>query len=184
MNISLNKRLFALAFAIAITSSLLVACGGDDDNTSKTTAPTSAATTKASATPLSVAGTTTVKPTAIATTAAATATAAPTGAASGLGGIWGGEYVSTSTPGSTGTFILEWTQSGSALSGTISVANSECVTEGTITGTVAGSQITFGAVQGTYAIAYEGTVSGDSMSGTYSSPSCGNAAGTWQAAKQ
>jgi hypothetical protein len=185
MNILSNWRLLALALAIAVISSLLVACGGDD-NTSKTAAPTSVATTKASATPVAVAGTATAKPTTIATTAAATptATAASTDAAFGLGGIWGGEYVSTSTPGSTGTFILDWTQTGSALSGTISVTNTPCVSEGTITGTVEGSQITFGAVEGAYSIAYEGTVSGDSMSGTYSSPSCGNAAGTWQAAKQ
>lgn len=45
MNIFSNKRLLAVAFAIAVTSALLVACGGDDD--AATTAPTSIATTKA-----------------------------------------------------------------------------------------------------------------------------------------
>ena len=180
MHILLNKRLLALAFAIAMTTSLFAACGGDD-NASPTAVKTSAATIKAStaatASSATAAATSTPKPTTAASTAA---TAAP----SGLGGIWGGEYVSTSTPGSTGTFILDWTQTGSALAGTISVTASACITEGTITGTTDGTSITFGAVEGAYSIAYEGTVSDDTMSGTYSSPSCGNAAGTWQAAKQ
>jgi hypothetical protein len=184
MHIPLNKRLLALSFAVVIMGSLFAACGGDD-NASPTAVKTSAATTQASAAATASSATAVVTSTPKQTTAASTAaTAAPTVAASGLGGIWGGEYVSTSTPGSTGTFILDWTQTGSALSGTISVTASQCVTEGTITGTTDGATITFGAVQGTYAIAYEGTVSGDTMSGTYSSPSCGNAAGTWQAAKQ
>lgn len=181
MHILLSKRLLALSFAVVIIGSLFAACGGDDDSASPTAVKTSAANTQSSTAATASSATAAVTSTPKPTTAA---TGAPTEAASGLGGIWGGEYVSTSTPGSTGTFILDWTQSGSALSGTISVANSECVSEGTITGTTDGATITFGAVQGTYAIAYEGTVSGDSMSGTYSSPSCGNAAGTWQAAKQ
>jgi hypothetical protein len=176
MHIPLNKRLLALSFAVVIMGSLFAACGGDD-SASPTAVKTSAATTQASTAATASSATAAVTSTPKPTTAA---TAAPTG----LGGIWGGEYVSTSTPGSTGTFILDWTQTGSALSGTISVTASQCVTEGTITGTTDGATITFGAVEGTYAISYEGTVSGDTMSGTYSSPSCGNAAGTWQAAKQ
>ena len=179
MNISLSKRVLALAFAIAITSSLFAACGGDDDNASPTAVKTSAATIQAST--AATASSATAAATSTPTTAA---TAAPTDQASGLAGTWNGAYESTSTPGSTGTFILDWTQTGSALSGTISVTASQCVSEGTITGTTDGATITFGAVQGAYSIAYEGTVSGDSMSGTYTSPSCGNAAGTWTADKQ
>lgn len=182
MSVPSSKQVLALSLGIfLIIGALGAACGGDDDN-SKTTGPTSAVTTKASATPVVVAGTTTAKPTKAAATPADTS--APTAATSGLAGIWGGDYASTSTPGSTGTFIIDWTQTGSTLGGTISVTNTPCVTEGTITGTVEGEQITFGAVEGAYSIAYEGTVSGDTMSGTYSSPSCGNAAGTWEAAKQ
>jgi hypothetical protein len=185
MNISLGKRVLALSFAVAIIGSLFAACGGDDDNSSPTTAAASTATieasTAATASSATAAATSTPQPTTAASTAA---TAAPTDAASGLAGTWNGAYESTSDPGSTGTFVLDWTQTGSALSGTISVTNTPCVAEGTITGTTDGTTITFGAVQGAYSIAYEGTVSGDTMSGTYSSPSCGNAAGTWTANKQ
>ena len=105
---------------------------------------------------------------ATATSEAVTATDEP----SGLAGMRSGTYESTSTPGSTGTFVLDWTQTGSALIGTISVANSECVSEGTITGTTDGSTITFGAGgRNLFGIAYEGTVIGrHDVRPTYSSP--------------
>jgi hypothetical protein len=182
MPITLSKHVLALVVAIALASSLLVACGGDDDD-----AATTSATATATATPADEPdeddedGTATATATPLASTpAAATATAEP----SGLGGTWSGTYASTSDPGSDGTFVLVWTQTGAALNGTINVANSECVSLGTITGTVAGSQITFGAVEGAFSISYEGTVAGNTMAGTYSSPPCGGAAGTWEASKQ
>jgi hypothetical protein len=46
-----------------------------------------------------------------------------------------------------------------------------------VTGNVGGSAITFGAVGG---VAYSGTVSGNSMSGTYVVPG-GQGSGTWSA---
>ena len=81
-----------------------------------------------------------------------------------------------------GTFSLTFAQSGSALSGTIRVANSECVADGTISGSVSGTQITFGAVKGAHTIAFSGTLKGAEMSGTYTSP-CGPDHGTWGATR-
>jgi len=72
--------------------------------------------------------------------------------------------------------VLKWNQSSSKLSGTIDLS-----TAGTtnVNGTVVGSSIKFGTV-GSTAIKYTGTVSGDSMSGSYST-AAGD--GTWTAHK-
>ncbi len=101
-------------------------------------------------------------------------TTAPTTAVatSGLSGTWSGQYSGAYQ----GTFILIWQQSGSDLSGTINLS-----TDGTpsVNGTVSGSSIRFGTV-GSSAITYTGTVSGNSMSGSYQTPGGG---GSWSASK-
>ena len=75
-----------------------------------------------------------------------------------------------------GTFILNWKQSGSSLSGKIKLS-SPGVTLG-IRGKVSGdNSIQFGAVG---FVTYSGSVSGNSMPGTYQSPRGG---GTWSATK-
>src|ERR1035437_4650022 len=94
--------------------------------------------------------TTTTSAPAAATSAPATAT--PTAASGSLSGTWSGSY----TGAFTGSFTLNCTQSGSALSGSITLTPGG--TE-TISGTVNGSIIAFGAV-GSEAITYNGTVSG------------------------
>jgi hypothetical protein len=138
---------------------VFAACGGD------TPTPSGSETTP------SVPGTTTQSP-------------APGASASDtLTGAWSGAYASTSSPGSNGTFTIQFTQSGSQLSGTINIQGSPCITTGTIIGTLNGGQITFGAVEGEQTIQYTGSVSGNTMSGTYSAPQCGNATGTWTASK-
>jgi hypothetical protein len=104
----------------------------------------------------------------------------------GLAGDWSGTWQDTSPDDSTGTFSLTWTQSGSGLSGTISVGGTPCIGDGTVTGTLNGSSITFGAVSGQIQISYTGSVSSDmqTMQGTYSAPeACGNATGNWTATK-
>jgi hypothetical protein len=73
-----------------------------------------------------------------------------------------------------GTFVLNRTQSGSRLSGTIKLS-----TAGTDNGTVDGSSIKVGTVGGD-AVHYTGTVSGDSTSGSCSTAAGG---GTWSAHK-
>jgi hypothetical protein len=103
-------------------------------------------------------------------------------AADSLTGTWTGTYASTTDPAS-GSFTVRFTQTGSQLNGTIDIQNSACITTGTITGALNGDQITFGAVEGAQTITYTGSVSGNTMTGTYSAPQCGNGKGTWTATK-
>ena len=87
-----------------------------------------------------------------------------------LSGKWAGRYGGTFT----GTFQLNWQQTGSKLHGTIALSTSGTVP---VNGTVDGDSIRFGTV-GSTAVTYTGTVSGNSMSGTYNTPSGG---GNWSA---
>jgi len=96
-----------------------------------------------------------------------------TSTANALTGTFSGRYGGAFS----GTFVLRWTQTGSALSGTITISNPSSTL--TVHGTLHGSAITFGTVGGA-AITYTGTVSGTSMSGSYSTPKGG---GPWSAAK-
>lgn len=70
---------------------------------------------------------------------------------------------------------------GSKLSGPIHINNSTCVRDGTVSGTLSGNRINFGAVHAAQQISFTGALSGDTMSGTYSAPSCGGDKGTWTA---
>ncbi|MCA1847178.1 MAG: hypothetical protein LC792_29100 [Actinobacteria bacterium] len=127
------------------------------------------------------------------TAAAGTATTAASGgsattatsatAATGLSGTWSGTYQQTSpiadSGTDSGTFTLNWQQSGSNVTGGISIpgACSNCP----ISATVNGSTVSFGVVA-LGAITYTGTVSGNSMSGTYATPDS-STKGTWKASK-
>jgi len=100
-------------------------------------------------------------------------TSAPAGA--DLSGTWDGSYDGAYK----GTFTLDWQQSGTKLSGTIDLPSLGGSVP--IDGTVAGDTITFGTV-GSTNIRYSGSVSGDSMSGSYKVlGSGGSAGGTWKA---
>jgi hypothetical protein len=90
-----------------------------------------------------------------------------------LSGKWKGTYGGAYS----GTFTLNWTEASSKLNGTIDLSQGGTTT---VQGTVEGSSIKFGTVGGAQVIKYTGTVSGDSMSGSYSTPG-GN--GTWSAHK-
>jgi hypothetical protein len=127
--------------------------GGGSSSTTQTSTPVSQ---PASSTPAS--------------TPASTPPPSSSTSGSGLSGKWKGTYGGAYS----GTFTLNWQQSGSKLSGTIDLS-----TGGTnsVNGTVDGSSIKFGTVGGP-GITYTGTVSGSSMSGSYSTPG-GN--GTWSA---
>jgi hypothetical protein len=100
---------------------------------------------------------------------AATATA-------GVSGTWSGQYSGSYQ----GKFTLRWHQTGSKLHGTIKLsAPAERLK---INGTVNGGAISFGTV-GSAAITYAGTVSGNSMSGSYQVHDGSDAGGPWSAAK-
>jgi hypothetical protein len=75
-----------------------------------------------------------------------------------------------------GTFVLNWHQSGSKLSGTIDLSTAGRVP---VNATVDGSSIKFGTVGGS-AVHYTGSVSGDSMSGSYTTA---GGDGSWTAHK-
>jgi hypothetical protein len=120
---------------------------------------------------------------AICSFAIALAASSPTASASGshlraaqssLTGAWSGTYSGTYH----GTFSVQWTQSGSKLSGTIKLSTSRGA-KLPLTGTVRGSTIRFGTV-GSAAITYSGSVSGKSMSGAYHTAGGG---GSWSAHK-
>ena len=104
----------------------------------------------------------------------ATALAAPSSptARSSLAGTWSGHYGGAYS----GTFTLHWTQSGPRLIG--SIALSKPAGTFSITGSVRGNAIKFGAVGA--GATYTGTVSGRSMSGNYTTALGG---GTWGAHK-
>jgi hypothetical protein len=110
--------------------------------------------------------------------APAASSAAPTAAvaASGLSGKWSGQYSGAFA----GTFKLNWHQSGSKLHGFIQLP--EAGGRSPINGSVAGSAIRFGTV-GSSAITYTGTVSGNSMSGTYQVHDGAGSKGNWSASK-
>jgi hypothetical protein len=116
--------------------------------------------------PAAVATTTTSSPPSPAATTSSPAAAA-------LSGAWSGQYSGAYQ----GTFTLNWTQSGSRLSGTIKLSNPADQTS--ISGTVSGSTITFGTV-GSEAITYSGSVSGSSMAGSWKA---GTMSGTWSASQ-
>jgi len=143
-----------IALIAAATGLLMTACASSH----KSAAPP-ASTAPAVATP--------------ATSAPASATAAAT---AGLSGTWSGTYSGAYQ----GTFKLTWQQSGSRLSGTITLSAPASTVP--INGTVAGSAIRFGSV-GSMAVTYSGTVSGGSMSGNYEVHAGNGVGGPWSASK-
>ncbi len=149
----MRPRSTVLVLAAVVSAMAVIGAGcGSSNSSSTTTAAAPAATT----------------------TATAAATASTTTAAGGdLSGTWNGQYSGAYK----GTFVLNWQQSGSTLSGTIKLSNPGGTED--INGTVNGSAIKFGTVGGP-GITYSGSVSGSSMSGSYQTPGGG---GSWSANK-
>jgi hypothetical protein len=111
-------------------------------------------------------------------------TTPPPSNAESLAGKWDGSWQNSSPDTSSGTFELEWQQDGDTLSGTIEVHGTGCFSEGSVHGTLNGSQIEFGIVSGGAKISYTGAVAADGLSGTYSAnAACGNAEGDWTAVR-
>ncbi len=177
-SLSSGIRIIALIAVLGMAAS---ACGGGDltETTTTTTAPTAsssttaAASTTTAAAPATTAATTTTTSAASSTTAATTTTTtvSDTGL---LSGKWSGNYSGSYE----GTFDLTWQQSGSALTGTITLPS--LGGDLAINGTVDGDTIQFGTV-GSQEITYSGSVSGSSMSGTWEMSGAGS--GSWSATK-
>jgi hypothetical protein len=162
-NASAQRSLLTRAILAAALAMTVAACSG-----TSSTVPQTTGTPQTAASP--------VASTAAARPGACQQLTAPV-AASGLSGTWSGHYSGSSQ----GNFTLNWSQSGSALSGTINLA-----TNGTslpIHGIVDGDSIQLGTV-GSTGITYKGTVSGNSMSGTYQLTANGTTfTGPWSASR-
>lgn len=153
------RRLVIGMTAMAALAMTLAACSNSGNGTAQVTATQSAK----------------------ADPAATSAASAPAQAAAdtGLSGRWRGRYSGAYQ----GHFVLRWHQSGSRLSGTITLS---APSRGTVPihGTVQGGTIRFGTV-GSEDITYSGSASGNSMSGTWQikGPSGPAGGGPWSASK-
>lgn len=147
-----SQRRLLLTTVICGLAIAAAGCGSSSKTTTTTTHP-------ASTTPATAAKTTTAP--------------ASTSTGGGLSGKWSGQYSGAFS----GTFTLNWHQSGSKLSGGIALSAPPDTLS--IHGSVNGTAIRFGTV-GSVAITYSGSVSGNSMSGSYQTPKGG---GPWSATK-
>jgi hypothetical protein len=144
----------ALGITAVLGAGLMAACGS---STSDTPTPTAAAASI-------------ITPTPAPATIAPAPTAAPVTVQ--LSGTWSGQYSGVYQ----GTFTLTWQQTGSSVNGDIMLSSPAKTYH--INGSLSGNAIQFGAVG---AVTYSGTVNGNSMSGTYSTPIGGT--GSWNASK-
>ncbi len=169
---SVRPRRSAVTWAFGATTLLasLAACSSGHANTVASTVPIG---TGAS-------GTSPGSPTSgsAVTAGSGTATTSPA-PAGGLSGSWSGHYSGSFT----GSFSLTWQQSGSTLSGTITIPqlHSDPIP---ISGSLQGSSIRFGTV-GSQQVTYSGTLSGGSMSGNWQIVVSGKTlgSGSWNASR-
>ena len=159
-----DPRIWKITVAL-LAASALGACSGSGSSTA-----TKATVAAGAGTAATVGG-------APAATAAPPTAAAPAAAAStatgGLSGTWSGQYSGAFQ----GTFTLTWQQSGSTLSGTIKLSAPPLNLP--ISGNVNGSAIQFGTL-GAVGVTYSGSVSGNTMSGTYTAGTTARG-GSWSA---
>ena len=92
-----------------------------------------------------------------------------------LTGSWTGTWTNSPDFGSTtGGFTMKLSQTGSTFSGTVSVTGPTCVRNGKVNGTVTGGNLQFGWITDVARpVQFTGTISGASMSGTWSTVTCG-----------
>ena len=95
---------------------------------------------------------------------------------------WSGTWTNTSPDSATGSLDIVWTQQGSTLEGVLGMDGAACFTAGGMQGTIEGDKVAFEVVARD-SVSYEGTIVGDSVSGTFSM-SCDGSAGTWEATRQ
>jgi alpha-beta hydrolase superfamily lysophospholipase len=114
--------------------------------------------------------------------APASSSAASSSAPSGVTGTWSGTWTSTKFTATSGDFTVVFAQHGATLTGRITIHPS-CIPTGTLSGTMSGTVIDFGAVHGSSrTVRFTGAVHGNTMAGRYQSDAgCGLDRGTWQA---
>jgi hypothetical protein len=169
---SLHARNTALTAGIAIGAALtLAACSSGPQHSTRTTS-------SASGSAHSGGG---PAPTTRPVTSSVTTEAS---AAGPLSGIWSGRYHNQAPTAISGTFTVTFRQSGSQLIGNLVLRTGPTNGGVPVTGTLQGGAIRFGTVGGTpgATIDYTGSVSGNSMSGSYEAPGS-PIRGTWTATK-
>lgn len=99
-------------------------------------------------------------------------------------GTWSGTWTSSNDIDH-GNLAATLTQSGTSVSGTVSITESPCISSGSVSGTVSGNNVVFGVVSGTDTITYTATCTSTSMSGTYSvnTGECAGDTGTFSMTK-
>ncbi|HEV7206161.1 MAG TPA: hypothetical protein VGN18_16260 [Jatrophihabitans sp.] len=160
-----------LIFAVGTTAALVAGCSSS--KTTSSTSSTPALPAQSSTSP--AAGVTSAPPASVTAPTSPTRSPRPVNGPV-LSGSWKGTYGGAYT----GTFVLQWTQSTSKLTGTINLSTAPGAM--TINGSVAGGRIQFGTV-GSQAITYTGSVSGSSMSGQYKIAGGAGGSGTWSATR-
>jgi hypothetical protein len=110
-----------------------------------------------------------------------TAATGPTGAS--LEGTWSGTW-DTDIPQVNGTFSWTIEATPDGFKGTIDIQDTSCVSNGQVDVALDGDTITIGSIQAEQPITFTGTVSGDTMSGTYDASACPPPnTGSWEAVR-
>ena len=110
-----------------------------------------------------------------------TAATGPTGAS--LEGTWSGTW-DTDIPQVNGTFSWTIEATPNGFKGTIDIQDTSCVSNGQVDVALDGDTITIGSIQAEQPITFTGTVSGDTMSGTYDASACPPPnTGSWEAVR-
>ena len=110
---------------------------------------------------------------------------AATGPTSGvdLEGTWSGMW-DTDIPQVHGTFSWTIEATPNGFTGTIDIQDTSCVSNGQVDVALDGDTITVGSIQAEQPITFTGSVSGDTMSGTYDASACPPPnAGSWEAVR-
>ena len=111
-----------------------------------------------------------------------TAATGPTGAAV-LEGTWSGTW-DTDVPQVNGTFSWTIEATPNGFTGTIDIQDTSCVSNGQVDIALDGDTITIGSIQAERPITFTGSVSGDTMSGTYDASACPPPnTGSWEAVR-
>jgi hypothetical protein len=107
--------------------------------------------------------------------------ASPDEDAAGVAGAWSGSWERTEPVPGNGELNLDLSQDGGAISGSLSVTGSACMTTHDVTGTLDGDHVDFEVSDGGLTAAYDGTLDGTEMTGTMTvtCPGVGTGTGTW-----